>query len=155
MIIGIDPFYFQIFYLQRPGVSLPSKLSEASHKLERGTAMALRAFLFLLLVYVVFHKIFPFLLLRTRLADMTGADFLLLLCRTLVATAGAAYFAVKGFRQPALPERDRIWCERWTALAFGVITLIIGSTLITTLQGDGIIFALAYGIATGILWLLF
>jgi len=38
-----------------------------------------------LAAYIVFHKIFPFGLFRTRLADMTGADLLLLIARSLVA----------------------------------------------------------------------
>jgi hypothetical protein len=117
--------------------------------------MALRSLLVLLLVYIVFHKIFPFALFRTRLADMTGGDFVMMVCRSLIATAGAAYVAVKGFVQPALHERDRIWCERWAGLAFGVLAIIVGSIAIITLDGNGVIFALANGLATGILWLLF
>jgi hypothetical protein len=74
--------------------------------------MARRYFLFLLAAYIVFHKIFPFGLFRTRLADMTGADLLLLISRSLIATIGAAYFATAGFVQPALQDRDRTWCER-------------------------------------------
>jgi len=77
--------------------------------------MVLRYFLFLLAAYIVFHMIFPFGLFRTRLADMTGADLLLLIARSLVATIGAAYFVVRGFIQPAPHDRDRLWCERWTA----------------------------------------
>ena len=46
--------------------------------------MVLRYFLFLLAAYIVFHKIFPFGLFRTRLADMTGAE------------------AVDGFRAPPI-----------------------------------------------------
>jgi hypothetical protein len=134
---------------------VPSKVPVDSNTLERGTAMALRSFAFLLLAYIVFHKIFPFALLRTPLADMNGADLVLLMGRSLMATAGAAYFAIKGFIQPDLRDRDRIWCERWAGLGFGVIALIIGSILITTLQAKGSIFALADGLASGILWLLF
>jgi hypothetical protein len=134
---------------------VPSKVPDDSNRFERGTAITLRSFLFVLLAYIVFHKIFPFVLFRTRLADMTGADFLLLIARSLIAFAGAAYFAVKGFIQPDLQERNRIWCERWTGLAFGVITIIVGSVLVTTLQGKGIVFALAYRVASGVLWLLF
>jgi hypothetical protein len=117
--------------------------------------MVLRSFLFLLLVYIIFHKIFPFALFRTRLADMTGADLLLLIFRTLIALAGAGYFAVRGFIQPALQERDRVWCERWAGLAFGVITLVVGSILIATLQPTGGLIVAAYWVASGILWLLF
>src|SRR5882724_1083562 len=96
--------------------------------------MVLRYFLFLLAAYIVFHKIFPFGLFRTRLADMTGADLLLLIARSLVATIGAAYFVVTGFIQPALHDRDRLWCERWTGLAFGVIAIAVGSVLISILE---------------------
>jgi hypothetical protein len=136
-------------------LSVPSKTPEDSNKYERGAAMVLRSFLFLLLVYIIFHKIFPFALFTTRLADMTGADLLLLIFRTLLAIAGAGYFAVRGFVQPDLQDRDRLWCERWAGAAFGVIAITLGSVLITSLQGEGIIFALAYAVASGILWLLF
>ena len=66
--------------------------------------MVLRYFLFLLAAYIVFHKIFPFGLFRMRLADMTGADLLLLIFRSLVATMGAAYFAVTGFNRRCTTE---------------------------------------------------
>jgi hypothetical protein len=116
--------------------------------------MALRYFLFLLGGYIVFHKIFPFGLFRTRLADMTGADLLLLISRSLIAAIGAAYFVIAGFIQPALQDRDRIWCERWTGLAFGVITIAVGSILITALEGTAIIIVTAHWVASWILWLL-
>ena len=134
---------------------MPSIAPDDSNRVERGTAMALRYFLFLLAAYIVFHKIFPFDLFRARLADMTGADFLLLIFRSLIATAGAAYFAIRGFIQPALQDRDRIWCERWAGLAFGVITIAVGSILITMLEGKSIIIVTAYWVASCILWLLF
>ena len=117
--------------------------------------MALRYFVFLLAAYIIFHKIFPFGLFRTRLTDITGADLLLLIFRSLIATIGAAYFAIIGFIQPVLQDRDRIWCERWTGLAFGVITIAVGSVLITMLERDGIIIVTAYWVASCILWLLF
>src|SRR5712664_4801995 len=119
--------------------------------------MVLRYFLFLLAAYIVFHKIFPFGLFRTRLADMTGADLLLLIFRSLIATIGAAYFVVTGFIQPALHDRDRLWCERWTGLAFGVIAIAIafGSVLISILEKKGIIIIAAHWVASCILWLLF
>jgi hypothetical protein len=117
--------------------------------------MVLRCFLFLLAAYIFFHKIFPFGLFRARLVDMTGADFLLLIFRSLIATLGAAYFVVRGFVQPALQDRDRIWCERWTGLAFGVIAIAVGSILITMLEGEGIIIATAHSVASCVLWLLF
>jgi hypothetical protein len=117
--------------------------------------MALRCLLFLLAAYIVFHKIFPFGLLRTRLADVTVADFLLLIFQSLIASIGAAFLVIRGFIQPALQDRDRVWCERWSALAFGVITMVVGSILITSLEGNGIILVIAYWVASGILWLLF
>ena len=134
---------------------MPSKAPDDSNRFERGTAMVLRYFLFLLAAYIVFHKIFPFGLFRTRLADMTGADLLLLIFRSLVATIGAAYFVVRGFIQPALHDRDRLWCERWTGLAFGVIAIAFGSVLISILEKKGIVIIAAHWVASCILWLLF
>ena len=75
----------------------------------------MRCFLFLLAAYIVFHKIIPFALLRTRLADMTGADLLLLISRSSIAAIGAGYLIKKGFTQTDLQSRDRVWCERRTA----------------------------------------
>src|ERR1700674_2019799 len=75
--ISIRHFAAYGFIFSGQAFSLPFKAPADSNRLERGTAMALRAFLCLLLVYIVFHKIFPFTLLRGRLADMTGADFVL------------------------------------------------------------------------------
>jgi hypothetical protein len=134
---------------------VPSRAPDDSNRFERGAAMALRYFLFLLAAYIVFHKIFPFGLFRTRLADMTGADLVLLLLRSIVATTGAIYFVIKGFIQPALEDRGRMWCERWTALAFGVTTIAVGSVLVTTLEPIGPIVVAAHWVANGILWLLF
>ena len=133
---------------------MPPKGPDDSNEFERGTAMALRCFLFLLAAYIVFHKIFPFGLFRARLADMTGADLWLLIVRSLVATVGAAYFAVRGFVQPALHDRDRLWCERWTGLAFGVIAIAVGAVLISVLEKKGIIVIAAHWVASCILWLL-
>jgi hypothetical protein len=134
---------------------VPSKAPHDSNKLERGVAVALRYFLFLLAAYVVFHKIFPFGVLGTRLGDMTVADFLLSIFQSLVATVGGAYFLVKGFFQPGLQHRNRVWCERWTGLGFGVITISIGSILITSIERKGVIETMAYWVASCILWLLF
>jgi hypothetical protein len=152
---NINSLRYDFLYIQRPSLSVPSKAPDDSNRLERGTAMALRCFLFLLLAYIIFHKIFPFSLFRARLADMTGADFLFFILRSLIATAGAAYLAIKGFIQPDMQHRDRVWCERWTALAFGVITIAVGSILITLLERNGIIVITAYWVASCILWLLF
>lgn len=134
---------------------MPSKAPHDSNKLERGVAIALRYFLFLLAAYVVFHKIFPFRVLGTRLGDMTLADFLLSIFQCLVATIGGAYFLIRGFFQPDLQDRDRVWCERWTGLGFGVITISIGSILIASIERKGAIVTMAYWVASCILWLLF
>ncbi len=68
--------------------------------------MALRYFLFLLAAYIVFHKIFPFGLFRTRLADMTGR-------RNRVYSTGAApprQALVRAVDRPRLwRDRDRGW----------------------------------------------
>jgi hypothetical protein len=75
--------------------------------------------------------------------------------RSLVATIGAAYFVVTGFIQPALHDRDRLWCERWTGFALGVIAIAVGSVLISILEKKGIIVIAAHWVASCILWLLF
>jgi hypothetical protein len=134
---------------------VPSKAPDDSNRLERGAAMALRTFLFLVAAYIVFHKVFPFGLFRTRLADMTGADLLLLILRSFVATAGAVYLVIRGFIQPPLQDRNRIWCERWSGFAFGLIAIAVGAVLITTLEKTGPIIVAAHWVADGVLWLLF
>ena len=134
---------------------MPIRAPDDSNRFERGTAMVLRYALFLLAAYLVFHKVFPFGLFRARLADMPGADLLLLIFRSLVATAAAAYFVIKGFIQPPLQDRDRIWCERWSGLAFGVFTIAVGSILIAGIERKGVIIETAYWVASCILWLLF
>jgi hypothetical protein len=134
---------------------VPSKTPDDSNRFERGTAIALRSFLFLMAAYIVFHEIFPFGLFRTRLTDMTGADLLLLISRSLIATICAGYLVITGFIQPALQDRDRIWCQQWTGVAFGVITIAVGSILIAALEGTGIIIVTAHSVASCILWLLF
>jgi hypothetical protein len=132
-----------------------SKSPDDSNKFERGAAIALRCFLFLLAAYIVFHKIFPFALLRTHLADMTGADLLLLIARSSIAAIGAGYLIKKGFTQTDLQSRDRVWCERWTALALGVITIAVGSIVITSLEETETVMVMAHWVANGALWLLF
>ena len=83
--------------------------------------MVLRYFPFLLAAYIVFNKIFPFGLFRTRLADMTGADLLLLILRSLVATIGAVprrntiYSTGAARPRQALVravDRSRLWRDR-------------------------------------------
>jgi hypothetical protein len=78
-----------------------------SNQLERAVALFLRSFVLLLLGYVCFHKLFPFGLLYVRIGEMTGADFLLLIFRTLVATAAAVYFVAKAFSHPGLARPIR------------------------------------------------
>jgi len=147
---GYDSFVFggQVF------LCLPKLLTTATG-LSAEPQWCCAIFFFLLAAYIVFHKIFPFGLFRTRLADMTGADLLLLIARSLVATIGAAYFVVTGFIQPALHDRDRLWREQWTGLAFGVIAIAVGSVLISILEKKGIIVIAAHWVASCILWLLF
>ena len=78
--------------------------------------MALRSFVLLLAAYVVFHMIFPFDVLGTRLGDLTVGEFLLVMFKTLVAATGAIYLIIRALRQPDLQDRDRIWCESWSVL---------------------------------------
>jgi H+/Cl- antiporter ClcA len=117
--------------------------------------MALRCFLFLLAAYIVFHKLFPFALLGSHLVDLTVGDFLLMILRTLVSIIVAAYLAAKSFRLPDVKYRDRAWCERWIAIAFGAIAIIAGSMAIALLERKGFDTATARWIARGILWVLF
>ena len=117
--------------------------------------MALRIFLFLLAAYIVFHKAFPFALLGSRLVDLTVGDFLRMIFQTLISIIGAAYLVAKSFRPPNLEHRDRIWCERWIAIAFGVIALMVGSVVVAVLERKGFDTAMAHPIARGILWILF
>jgi hypothetical protein len=86
---------------------------------------------------------------------MTGADLLLLIFRSSIAAIGTGYLVKKGFAQPDLRDRDRVWCERWTALALGVITIAVGSVVITSLEETGTIMVMAHWVASGALWLLF
>jgi hypothetical protein len=117
--------------------------------------MALRCFLFLLAAFIVFHKIFPFALLGSRLVDLTVGGFLRMILQTLASIIGAAYLVATSFRPPDLKYRDRVWCERWIAIAFGVIAIIVGSMVIALLERKGVDTATARWIARGILWVLF
>ena len=98
---------------------------------------------------------FPFALLGSHLVDLTVGDFLRVLFQTLVSIIGAAYLVTKSFRPPNLEFRDRVWCERWIAIAFGVIAIMIGSMVIALLERKGFDTAMARSIARGILWVLF
>ena len=125
-----------------------------SNELERGVALFLRSFVLLLLGYVCFHKLFPFGLLNVRIGEMTGADFLLLIFRTVAAAVTGVYFAAKAFSHPGLGNRDRAFCERWAGLGSGTITIIACSTILPFLKGEGVIESVARLLAGGILWLL-
>jgi H+/Cl- antiporter ClcA len=126
-----------------------------SNKLERGAALFLRCFVLLLAGYVVFHKVFPFNLLDMHLVEMTGADLLLLCFRSVLGTVAALYFASKAFSQPALRERDRIFCERWAALGLGTILIIACSILMRFVEGEQTIVRIAKLVARAVRWLLF
>jgi hypothetical protein len=126
-----------------------------SNKFERGAALSLRSFVLSLAAYVVFHKVFPFDRLDMHLVEMTGGDLLLLCFRSIVGTAAALYLVRRAFVQPALGERDRIFCERWAVLGLGSISIIACSIVIRFVEGEGIIVRCAKLIARGVLWLLF
>ena len=132
-----------------------SRVPDDSSKFERGAATALRHLLFLLAAYAVFHKVFPFALLGSHLVDLTVGDLLRVLFQTLVGIIGAAYLVAKSFRPPDLKFRDRVWCERWIAIAFGVTAITVGSMVIALLERKGFDTGMARSIARGILWVLF
>jgi hypothetical protein len=134
---------------------LPSRAPDDSNRFERGAAIALRSFLFLLAAYIVFHKVFPFALLGFHLIDLTVGDFLRMMFQTLVSMVGAAYLLAKSFRLPDIKSRDRVWCERWIAIAFGVIAISFGSMVIALLERKGFDTGAARSLARGILWILF
>ena len=144
-----------LIVFQQPGFSLLSRAPDDSSRFERAAATALRCLLFLLAAYIVFHKAFPFAQIESHLVDLTVGDFLLIILRTLVSILGAAYLVAKSFRLPDVKHRDIVWCERWIAIAFGVIAIIVGSMVIALLQRKGFDTATARWIARGILWLLF
>ena len=125
------------------------------NKFERGSAIALRLLVLLLAAYIVFHKTFPFAALDRRLGDMTLGEFFLTIFQLVFAFTVAGYLIVKGFKYPDLKQRDRLWCERWSGLAFGVAAIVMGAALVVLLERKGSNFGVAHGIARGILWLLF
>lgn len=117
--------------------------------------MALRSFVLWLAAYVVFRTLFPFAVLGVRLADLTVGQFLMAMLQVSSAIAAAAYLLLKGWRHPPLAERDRAWCERWSAIAFGVLALLIGSVLLALLERKGIAMPWVRWVARGILSLLY
>jgi hypothetical protein len=134
---------------------LNSKISEEINKFERGSAIALRLFVWLLAAYIVFHKVFPFADLGMRLADMTVGELLLTVFKVLFASTAAGYLIVRGFRYPKLQHRDRLWCERWSGVAFGVAAIVMGAFLVAFLERKGVDLGATRWIAHGILRLLF
>jgi hypothetical protein len=109
----------------------------------------------LLTAYIVFHKIFPLDLLDKRLVEMTLGELLRLALKVLLALTAAGYLIINGFKYPSATNRDRVWCERWSGIAFGLAAIIMGSVLVTLLGQRGINLGPARWIAHGVLWLLF
>lgn len=134
---------------------MPRNAPNGSSRLERGTAMVLRSFIFWLASYIVCRLLFPFAVLEVRLADLTVGQFLMAMLQVLSATTGAAYLLLKGLRHPPLAKRDRAWCERWSAIGFGVLALLIGSVLLGLLERKGIVVPWVRWIAIGVLSLLY
>jgi hypothetical protein len=125
-----------------------------SDRFERGAALFFRSLIWLLSGYVVSHKFFPLDLSKMHLAEMTGGEFLILCFRTATALAALWYFVRKAFAQPPLPERDRLFCERWAGLGLGIIMIIACSVAMQFVVGQGPIFGLAKLLASVIVWLL-
>ena len=126
-----------------------------SDRFERGAALFFRSLVLLLSGYIVSHKIFPLDLLKMHLLEMTGAEFLLLYFRPAIALIGVWYFAGKAFAHPALPERDKLFCERWVALGLGIITIIACSVVMQFVPGEGAIIGSAKLLGSIVVWLLF
>lgn len=126
-----------------------------SSEFERSIAMALRFFVLCLSAYIVFRMLFPFSALGLRLGDLTIGHFLVVMLQAMSASAAAAYFLFKGLRNPPRAQRNRAWCERWSATAFGVLALLIGSVVLGLLERKGIVVPWIRGIAIGFLSLLF
>jgi uncharacterized membrane protein YecN with MAPEG domain len=126
-----------------------------SDRFERGAALFFRTLVWLLSGYIVAHKIFPIDLAKMHLLEMTGADFLFLYLRSAIALVAVWFFAAKAFAQPPLPERDRLFCERWASLGLGIILIIACSVAMPFVQGEGIIVRLAKLFGRIVVWLLF
>lgn len=134
---------------------MSSNTTEKTNKFERGSATVLRSLVLLLVAYIAFHKVFPLTALNRHLTDVTVGELLVTVSRVLLASITAGYLIMKGFRYPVLQDRDRIWCERWSGIAFGVSAIVMGAILVALLEKRGINLGAAYWIAQGILWLLF
>jgi hypothetical protein len=64
------------------------------------------------------------------------------------------FFCCKAFAQPALPERDKLFCERWAALGLGILTIIACSVGMQFVQGEGVIVRSAKLLGSTVVWLL-
>jgi hypothetical protein len=73
----------------------------------------------------------------------------------LVSILDSAYLVARSFRLPDLKDSDRAWCERWIAIAFGTITIVVGSMVIALLQRKGLDTSMAGWLARCILWVIF
>jgi hypothetical protein len=124
-----------------------------SDRLERGTALALRTWVFVLAAYVVFNKAFPFHLLAMPVVQMTGMDLLLLLLRAAVGVVVAAVLVRRAFSPPPLIDRHRVFCENWVGLGLGLTLLIAAACFGYLIKGDGMIPTSTRLLARGILWL--
>jgi hypothetical protein len=126
-----------------------------SDRLERGAALALRTWVFLLAGYIVFNKTFPFYLLAMPVLQMTGMDLLMLLLRAVLGLAVAAWLFRQAFAPPPLLDRHRVFCENWVGLGLGLTSLIAAACFAYLIKGDGVISTTARLLARGILWLVF
>jgi hypothetical protein len=125
-----------------------------SDRFERGAALFFRSLVLLLSGYIVSHKIFPIDLMKMHLMEMTGGEFLLLCFRTAIALVVVWYFGRKAFAQPPLPERDRLFCERWAGLGLGIILIVACSVAMHFVQGEGAIIGSAKLLGRAVVWLL-
>jgi phosphoglycerol transferase MdoB-like AlkP superfamily enzyme len=135
-------------------LSKRSDVPRDSSDLERNVAVWLRSFIFLLLGYVAIHRVFPFDLLGVRLGDMNGADFLLLVFRTVISIAGVLYFVTAAFALPPISKRNTTFCEWWASLGLGVISIIGCAFIARFVKGEGLPESMARVFGRGILWLL-
>jgi hypothetical protein len=125
-----------------------------SDRFERGAALFFRTLVWLLSGYIIAHKIFPIDLAKMHLLEMTGADFLFLYFRSAIALVAVWFFAAKAFAQPPLPERDRLFCERWAGLGLGIIMIIACSVAMQFVPGEGAIIGSAKLLGRIVIWLL-
>lgn len=134
---------------------LSFKTSDKANKFERRSATVLRSIVLLLAAYIVLHKAFSSTALGQHFAEITVGQFFLISFEVLFASAVSVYLTIKAFRYPILEHRDRVWCERWSGIAFGLATIFMGAVVVTLLDRKGTNLGAARWIANGILWLLF